>query len=607
MTSNSSKLHSSLKVIIGVNCGHNPSVVLNYGFTSSLRLEEEKVTGYKGIKGFPAKSFEILMTQVHSNSEVNLAFSFQNVSECFVSHFNLARNFYFSLSDLPYFALDLLRVLFPQNFHRQKYFQKHLCKKLKQTYPDRNFNFSFVNHHLAHALSAAVDSGWNDLFLITEDGKGDGLSGSIYLWQKNEFKKLRTINEQDSLGNLYAAATKALGFKPLRHEGKITGLAAYGHRTEVTSLIKSFFLLYPDGRRQNNILPKEISRLKLLGIALSGLQFTSAFKNLRYLLRLDFKHLYFTVQFNEMEKFFKSLLNKYSREQIAFGVQSFVEEAVVLIVNSLSITGVRNIGLAGGLFANVKCNQRIREHPSVNDIFVQPAMDDSGAALGAAYVRELELSAKVEFKVPTLNSVVFLGESDSTNDFEVSEYGGDSEVARQIGRSLIEGLIVGVFWGRMEWGPRALGNRSILALPSKNGVSSELNRRLKRSDFMPFAPMIISDDAERYLIGYSKGSIAAKFMTCTYSVTDEMQRQFPDVVHVDKTVRPQVIGPEDHPLIYKILEVIRSETGSGVLLNTSFNIHESPIVNDLRAAVECLRSGAIDILYTRTGKISVPT
>ena len=257
--------------------------------------------------------------------------------------------------------------------------------------------------------------------------------------------------------------------------------------------------------------------------------------------------------------------------------------------------------LAGGVFANVKVNQRIHEMAGVDQLFVQPAMGDAGCALGAA----LHVAANGEGlrERPALTNV-YQGPGYG-DDFIESRlraadlpYRRPTDPDRDIARDLHQGKIVGRYAEHTEWGPRALGNRSILARPTDKKINAELNNRLRRTEFMPFAPAILAEYAGDYLVGYRDGDLAARYMTVTYEIcAAKKNADIAAAVHADGTARPQVVHREDNPRLHELIAAYHRLSGIPALVNTSFNMHEEPMVTAPDDAIRAFRVGAVDILY----------
>jgi carbamoyltransferase len=262
-------------------------------------------------------------------------------------------------------------------------------------------------------------------------------------------------------------------------------------------------------------------------------------------------------------------------------------------------TGTRKLALAGGVFANVKLNQRLYELPEVDEVYVHPNMGDGGNAVGSALqVCHEEGCNGSTAAMPN----VYLGPSFSDREIEEElrrrglPFARHEDVESQIASRVAAGKVVGRFEGRMEYGPRALGNRSILANPTDPEINDVLNGRLHRTEFMPFAPSVLAEDAPEYF-GLSNGSSrAAEFMTITCDVDPEVRDRIPAVTHVDGTARPQVVRKEANPSYHRVLSEFKRQTGLSALVNTSFNIHEQPIVCTPGDACTAYEQGSVDTL-----------
>ncbi|MBI3309276.1 MAG: carbamoyltransferase, partial [Candidatus Melainabacteria bacterium] len=258
------------------------------------------------------------------------------------------------------------------------------------------------------------------------------------------------------------------------------------------------------------------------------------------------------------------------------------------------------LALAGGAFANVKLNQKISELKNVEEISVFPHMGDGGLATGAAYVL---LSKKKLIKPYTLNNA-YLG-TDYTNEDYIQALENNSKsvaysrvtnIACTIAKALQEGKVVAYFNGRMEYGPRALGNRSIFISAKDPSINQWLNEKLCRSEFMPFAPMILKEKESEYFKNLDSKHKCTKFMTITTQVTNKALTNTPAAVHIDGTARFQSITKDQNPVIHEMLESYYKLTGIPAVINTSFNMHEEPIVESPRDAVKAFLQGGLDIL-----------
>ena len=263
---------------------------------------------------------------------------------------------------------------------------------------------------------------------------------------------------------------------------------------------------------------------------------------------------------------------------------------------------LEHLRIAGGLFANVRINQKLKELPEVDRIFVHPGMTDAGLAVGAALVPCMRDRADAVPWPRTVLPDVYLGAeySDAEIQRELNSHGlkytraDDTETA--IGELLADGYVVARFNGRMEYGPRALGNRSILYQPSDRSVNDWLNTALRRTEFMPFAPATLDEHAQSSYRDIAGARDTARFMTITSDVTSSMRQTCAGAVHIDGTARPQLVRAEDNPSFHRIIEAFHRLTGVPTVINTSFNMHEEPIVYSPADAIRAFRLGHLDYL-----------
>jgi carbamoyltransferase len=268
-------------------------------------------------------------------------------------------------------------------------------------------------------------------------------------------------------------------------------------------------------------------------------------------------------------------------------------------------TGAKRLAIAGGLFANVCINRLLAESLPIDEIFIFPAMGDDGLAVGSGlnFLLERDGLQKWLGQRRRLDSVYLGRNHDGAIDHclgsasNVSRIGGDpATVASEL---LCTGKVGAIYVGRMEYGPRALGARSILANPARADITDTLNARLDRSEFMPFAPVVLDEDAGRVFEITPVNRYAARFMTITCAVKPEWRARITGVVHVDGTARPQILRDADNPLYADILRRFGSASGLPVLVNTSFNVHEEPIVNRPEECLQALEEGRVDFVVTR--------
>ena len=410
-----------------------------------------------------------------------------------------------------------------------------------------------IEHHESHAANAYYTSGFDAALIVTLDGYGSGLAGTVSRGVNGRIERLHGVEFPHSLGTFYESVTSGLGFKPSRHEGKIVGLAAYGDPAVLRDVLLARFQREPGSFR--------------------------------------------IVESNNMY-FARLLAAEFPKIDVAAAYQNVLEVvATEYVGHYLRQTGLRNLVLSGGVVANVKLNQRLRELDGVERIFIHPNMGDGGCGTGAAL---LEFPGSPRLGEPL--SDVFLGPSFS--DDEIAEalqraqlpFDHYAPIEPKIASLIAAGKVVARFDGRMEYGPRALGNRSILYHAKEPSVNQWLNQRLGRTEFMPFAPATLYEHRHQNYRRVDGADYAAQFMTITFDCTDEMKRSCPAAVHVDGTARPQLVTPTSNPSFHAVLTEYHRLTGIPSVINTSFNMHEEPIVCTPDDAIRAFLQGNLDYL-----------
>lgn len=440
----------------------------------------------------------------------------------------------------------------------------------------------FVCHHLSHAASSFWPSRFEEALCLVYDGgvvNSPWFGGLYHASRQHGIEPLDrfAVSRYAKITSVYTAITAMLGFTPLRHEGKITGLAAYGKPSaKCRRILEKLFTADYD------TMEGVVEWLHAYSVTTPPLLFT-------------------------MDPRRQALLERFEgigRETIAATLQAMTEEHIAQILANARARGWRSdsICLSGGLFANVKVNQKVKEL-GFRNVFVAPPMTDDGSAWGAALV---VASEGKRFRPKPLRDVFFgPAFNEAAIQAAAKEFGLRleklSKPAADLARELAGGAIVAIFQGRMEFGPRALGNRSILCQATDPAINASLNRRLRRTEFMPFAPITRVEDAGACYRGLDGAEHAAEFMTITCTCTKAMKKQSPAVVHVDGTARPQLVGKDAHPLLHEILTEYKRLTGIPSLVNTSFNIHEEPIVCKPADAMRGFLESGLDVLYLDGG------
>lgn len=500
--------------------------------------------------------------------------------------------------------------ILPRAFRPSQSDYKDLVKeRLKPFLPDTPVYF--IDHHLAHAASAYYCSPFEKALILTLDGSGNEASGLVMTGAGYKMTEHSRLKEADSFGNYYKSIVAVLGFMPGSHEGKITGLAAYGDPKRFYEKFQK--LLHLSVGDQGEIRVQSVcAEMTNTGFALSDLQPLFLLKNhaadyfkarhkgwdeFRKLgLQRHFKKLYRDLLQIDAEK----LTTFQDKADLAAAAQAVLEETILdYIRHFLKKYPEKNLTLAGGVFANVKLNQKILEQTSIEQIYIHPAMGDEGLSVGAAKIRYHNQNKSG----PAFLKNVSLGARGQNCEELLQKYDISYEkldldkICLKAVAALKEEKLVALYSASTEYGPRALGHRTILVNPSRNEVNQTVNAKLRRTEFMPFAPVVLEDDFEKIFESSKiKGSLhATRFMTITLNVRENYRQLIPAVVHVDGTARPQVINSENG-LYYSILKEFREQTGIPALVNTSFNMHEEPIVNSAEDAIRAFVDGQLDHL-----------
>ena len=431
-----------------------------------------------------------------------------------------------------------------------------------------------VDHHASHAASAFYLSGFDEAMILSYDLSGDGVSTLLAHGKDMEIETLRSFNKPNSLGIFYVLLTEFLGFCRDSDEYKVMGLAAYGESTiDLRWLLNSSKGTYD--------LNPDFIRIVEPGEA-----------------RLSRQERYFSSKL--VEKMGPARLPHEPldgrHKDIALSGQSALEKAACDLVEWMfEETGSRNLCIAGGVGLNCLVNQKLMELPFVDAIFVQPAAGDAGTAVGAA----LEV-AKEDVDGFLRLEHAYLGPSYSDDQIEgvlkstKIEYSRTENASCEAAKRIAAGQIVGWFQGKAEFGPRALGNRSILADPRDPDMKDKVNHVIKyREGFRPFAPSVLEEDAGAYFSGTEK----APFMVITFDVQDDKKDVIPAVVHNDGTSRVQTVSQAANPRYYNVIKEFKAQTGVPVVMNTSFNIKGQPMVNTPAQAIETFNGTGLDAVF----------
>jgi carbamoyltransferase len=569
--------------VLGINQGHNACAALLHDGSIVACIQEERITRVKNQSGMPSNAIRwLLATAAVSPADIDLvAYSLNEgppeagLHEPYRVPGGLLENAYVALRNRPNSleyrlpAASRARLtLFSMFFNAcNLVFSSRRKSHISASIGKDGAAVRSVEHHLCHAAAPSYGAYHGDGLVLTLDGEGDHLCSTVSTLAGRNLRRIALTHRDHSLGYVYLSATRHLGLKPLEDEHKVMGLAPYADPAK--------------GARV---------RSRLAGLvtldAKNPMQFTSR-------LRTDFAG-----------RVMEDRLSGARFDQLAWGVQSLTEKVVTKWVSrAIEGTGSGRLYLSGGLFMNVKLNLRISQLPEVEEVYPFPSCGDESNAVGGAFAGYAAICCSYGARfTPQALENMYLGPEFSEDEiasaissskgagaFRVDKY---SDIDGTVGEMLAKGHIVARFAGRMEWGARALGNRSILANASEPGVARELNFAIKQRDFwMPFAPTVLAERQGDYLVN-EKG-IPSPFMNMAFDTEPLAQKDLAAALHsYDHTCRPQVLLPESNPGYHHLVRVFEGLTGIGGVLNTSFNLHGEPVVcTPLDAVSTFLRSG----------------
>jgi carbamoyltransferase len=420
-----------------------------------------------------------------------------------------------------------------------------------------------AEHHACHAASAYYPAPFDDGLVLTIDGKGEYDSTVVWRATDGMLTRERTYTDPNSLGFFFAAITEFLGYRAYNGEGKVMGLAPYGEHNEgieqTLSRVVSGGVDYDVTGISTGMIEDDVRRLERL---------------------FDRPRKRQPKSFSQWEK------------DLAFSAQQFLQDTVVAITEEYCRQfGTANVGLAGGVALNCKMNKRLMEHEAVETLFVQPLAHDGGLAFGAGL---LEQQAPIEFQTVYYGPDYTAEEIKRVLETNRIDYREPADITQVTAEHIANGDLVGWFQGRLEMGPRALGNRSILADPRTIESRTRVNRDVKhREEWRPFAPSMHEDAADEYL----ENAEPSPYMIKTFDATDRAVDEIPAALHPgDNTTRPQTVTEAQNPRYYELIRNFEAITGVPVVLNTSFNDHGEPIVTHPREALKDFYGIGLDVL-----------
>lgn len=540
----------TVRIPVG-DLGHDAASVLIENGKPVFGIEEERLNRKKHFVGKPSLSTAACLSRISKESKIHYS-HYVNLSE------NALKIRLESLGDGDGVSVDISK-----EFQRTKDDTHEMINSLP--------NVASYDHHLCHAASAYYFSGFTRSLVFVADGCGESASISIYLGNMRELKLLKSLPVSSSLGILYTKMTHYLGFEPVEDEYKIMGLAAYGSIDRYSSFFDELTIWNSENEFH---IPSLLS--------------DDAERTLEWAKRIGAPRIGGeSISHNHID--------------IAHSLQCWLERTVMRILRYYqNETQTNYLCMAGGVSLNCSMNGVIDRSRLFDEIFVQPAASDPGAALGAgilAYV-DHESDGKL-FRMPSM----YIGPSYTKRDVLVAlEYFSSyvnwiapENYSALVADLIAQGNVVGWFSGAMEFGPRALGNRSILADPRRSDMKDRVNLAVKkREEFRPFAPSVLSEYANEYF--ELRELRQYEYMTIAVKAKESVSEKIPAVVHVNNTARVQVVFKEKNNDYWQLLNNFHAISGTPLLLNTSFNVRGEPIVCSPIDAVRCFLSTGIDYL-----------
>jgi len=559
--------------ILGISCFyHDAAACLVRDGNLIAAAEEERFTRKKHDSSFPINAVKYCL------KEANLSINDIDYI-CFYEKpfLKFERLLYQHIQMFPYSLPTFIKSL-PAWINEKLRVPKIIRKKLKY-----RGNVIFVDHHMAHAASSFLVSPFEEAAILTVDGVGEWTTTALGVGKGNDIVLLKDIRFPHSLGLLYSAITAYLGFSVNNSEYKVMGLSPYGDMNPKTN--KYYAKL------------KEAIDVKEDG----SYQFDMSYFVYHYKASMPSKRLCRLLD-GPIRKAEAELTQRH--KDIAAALQLVLEEVMTKMLNHLySLTKMDNVVLAGGVALNSVYNGKILRNTSFKNIWIQPNATDGGTSIGAAYYcynTILGNERNFVFNSPYLGpsysdqEIKFYLEQ---NKIKYTAFKNDTELIKTTAKLIYDNHVVGWFQDRMEWGPRALGARSILSNPCNREMQEILNQKVKhREKFRPFAPVVCEDDALEYFECDKPIPEPTDYMLMVYPVKKQFRAKIPAVTHVDGSGRLQTIRKKQNPMYYSLIKEFGKLSGMPILINTSFNIRGEPIVCTPHDAYKCMMGTGIDYL-----------
>ncbi len=557
--------------VLGIHDGHNATAAVVEDGRVVAAISEERLARVKNIDCFPEKAIAECLRIAGCSAEDVDAVAFNGEHQPYSRTRAELMAAFRQASSTRTAVRKLLRHTPLNRYFRKRRRDTRVANATRLGFDEARIRF--VEHHAAHAYAAYWCSPWREgpVLVLTCDGSGDDLCATVNLARGGEIERVAAVHEGNSLGILYAMATTLLGMMPLEDEHKVMGMAPYGQRRVTAKPEEDCFA----------------GLLRVRGLTwerADGLP--DAYQSFDYM---------------------RNRLGLTRFDNASASVQLLAEKVLAeWVANCVREAGVKRVALSGGVFMNVKANKVVYDLPEIDELFVMPSCGDESNTIGACYAvyDEERRRAGLTADIPPLGPIYFGGEFGDadceralaaikrTDGITVSEP-GDIDV--ELGRLVAGGKIAARYAGRMEFGARALGNRSILADPTDMAVIPRINEMIKSRDFwMPFAPSVLAERSEEYAL--KPKPMSAPYMIMAFDSTARRDDYRAATHPYDKTTRPQEVFEEWNPGYYRVLKSFEEATGRGIILNTSFNLHGYPIVYRPEEAVDVFLRSSLDAL-----------
>lgn len=573
---------------------HDSAAVLLVDGQPIAMAEEERFSRKKHDCNFPEKAIRFVLEKGNIQpEELDYVVFYEK------PFLKLERIFKVSLATFPVAPKNFIYSM-KNLFSEKLWIREIISKRMGIDYK----KVLFSEHHISHAASTFLCSPYEKAAILTIDGVGEWACTTIGIGEKNKIKILKEIHFPHSLGLLYSSFTAFLGFEINDGEYKVMGMAPYGQPKYVDK-IKKIIKFFDDGSYALDLkyfsfhhsIDKTYSSefVKLFG--------KPRYKGSKFFTRKSGWPSHFGLKPN-IKSYEKMALEQEYYADIAASIQAVTEEAILgLAMEAYKLTGYSKLCLAGGVALNSVANLKIIQNTPFKEIFVQPAAGDSGGALGAAlYIYNSVFNQPRKF----LMENTYYGQKYNQEEIKSSienkglkfDFFEEEKLLDLVVKEMINGKVIGWFEGRFEWGPRALGSRSIISDPRRSDMKDIINTKIKfREPYRPFAASVLAKKAEDFFdLSNIQKHYPARFMLYVVNVKKDKRKIIPAVTHINGTSRPQIVFKKDNQRYWKLINKFYQATGVPLILNTSFNLKGEPIVNSPEDAVSVFLRSEIDVL-----------